>query len=191
VAVTKHETQTGRYTTLSRVFHWGMAILILATIPVGLLMVQQGIGRSLQNALFLFHKNVGVLLLVLAVARLIWRWRNPAPKLPSTLPAWQVKAAHTTHMALYGLLFLVPLAGYVRVRAGGFPIESLDALGLPTLVPRSDALAAIAKSVHYYSGAAMGIIIAVHIAAALYHRIQRKDGVFARMWPIFGAHRPR
>ncbi len=174
------------YSTPSRLFHWGMALLILATIPVGLLMVQSGISRGLQNALFLYHKNVGVLLLILVVARLVWRWRNPAPDLPGTLPGWQAKVARLTHWLLYALLIALPLAGYVRVRAGGFPIEALDALGLPTLVPRSDALAAIAKTVHYYSGMAIIALLALHIGAALYHRFARRDGVFERMWPPFG-----
>ncbi len=178
--------QEPRYSTPSRLFHWGMAILILATIPAGLLMVQSGIGRSLQNALFLYHKNVGVLLLLLVAARLIWRWRHPAPALPGALPDWQAKVARLTHGLLYALLFVVPVAGYVRVRAGGFPIESLDAMGLPKLVPKSDALATAAKSVHYYAGLAIIAVLALHIGAALYHRLARRDGVFERMWPPFG-----
>ena len=174
------------YSTTARLFHWGMAALILVTIPVGLLMVQSGIGRGLQNALFIYHKNVGVLLLGLIVARLIWRGMNPAPALPVGLPDWQARAAGVTHGVLYVLLLVVPLAGYIRVRAGGFPIESLDALGLPTLVPKSEALAALAKSVHYYSGMMIAALLALHIGAALYHRFAKNDGIFARMWPPFG-----
>lgn len=180
-----------QYSRISRLFHWGMALLILLTIPAGLLMVQQGIGRGLQDALFLYHKNVGVLLLVLVVARLIWRMRNPAPPLPASLTAPQAMIAELTHWLLYALLFIVPLAGYIRVRAGGFPIEMLDRLGVPHLVPRSDALAEIAKTVHYFSGLAIAGLLAMHIAAALFHRIVKRDGVFERMWPPFGsAKRP-
>jgi cytochrome b561 len=176
---------------MSRLFHWGMALLILLTIPAGLLMVQQGIDRSLQNALFLYHKNVGVVLLLLVVARLVWRWRHPAPKLPQSLPALQRWAAKANHWLLYTLLIVLPLAGYIRVRAGGFPIELLDALGVPTLVPRSDALAEIAKSVHYFAGLAIIAVLALHIGAALYHLIVRRDGVFERMWPPFAGKRRR
>lgn len=183
--------QTTQYSTTSRLFHWGMALLILLTIPAGLLMVQTGIDRGLQNALFLYHKNVGVLLLVLVVARLVWRWRNPAPTLPAVLPPLQTKVALLTHGLLYALLIAVPLAGYVRVRAGGFPIESLDGLGLPGLVPRSDALAGLAKSIHYYSALGIAALIALHIAAALYHRFAKRDGVFERMWPPIGGRRNR
>jgi cytochrome b561 len=175
-----------QYSATARGLHWLMAVLILLTIPAGLVMVQDGIDRGLQNALFLYHKNVGVVLLLLVVVRLLWRWRRPPPALPAHLPRWQGRIAGASHAALYLLLVIVPVAGYIRVRAGGFPIEMLDALGLPTLVPRSDALAEVAKSVHYGAGLAIGALIALHVGAALYHGIVKRDGVFARMWPPVG-----
>ena len=178
-----------RYTEPARLLHWIMALLILPTIPAGFVMVQPGIDRSLQNALFLYHKNVGVLLLLLVAVRIFWRLRHPAPPLPAGMPAWQGRIARLTHLALYALLVILPVAGYIRVRAGGFPIESLDALGLPRLVPRSDALAATAKAVHYGAGLAIAAVLAMHVGAALMHGIIRRDGVFSRMWPPFGRAR--
>ena len=175
-----------RYTGTARALHWLMAVLILLTVPAGLVMVQPGLDRGLQNALFIYHKNVGVLLLLLVVLRVLWRWRNPPPPKPASLPGWQARIAELTHGALYLLLFVVPIAGYVRVRAGGFPIETLDALGVPALVPRSDALAEIAKTVHYGAGLLIAAVIAMHVGAALFHGIVKRDGVFSRMWPPFG-----
>ena len=169
------------YKTGAKWLHWSMALLILITIPVGFLMIQDGLNRSLQNSLFIFHKNVGVLLLVLIVIRLIYRARNAPPPEPAHLPDWQVKVAGLTHGLLYTLLFVMPVAGYVR--AGGFPVEALDAMGLPTLVPKSETLAAFAKSVHFYGGWAIAILVAMHIGAALQHGLIKRDGVFSRMWP--------
>jgi cytochrome b561 len=74
----------------------------------------------------------------------------------------------------------------VRVKAGGFPIESLDALSIPSLVPRSEALAEIAKTVHYGAGLLLIALIAMHIGAALFHGMVKQDGVFSRMWPPVG-----
>lgn len=178
--------QRRRYSTTARLFHWVMALLILLTIPAGLIMVREGLDREIQNALFLYHKNVGVLLLLLVAARLAWRLVVPAPALPAQMPAWQARIAGLTHLAMYGLLFVMPVAGYIRVRAGGFPIETLDALGVPSLVPRSDALAEVAKSVHYYAGLTIAAIIALHVGAALFHGLVKRDGVFSRMWPPVG-----
>ena len=181
---------TSGYSAAAKTVHWTMAILILATIPVGFLMVQQGLPRSFQNALFIFHKNTGVVLLALVGLRLVLRWLRPPPPLPDGLPAIQARAAHATHMALYALMIVMPVAGYVRVRAGGFPIEMLDAMGLPTFVPRSETLAEVAKAVHYYCAFLFAIVIAAHVLAGLYHKLVLRDGVFSRMWPG-GAGRPR
>jgi cytochrome b561 len=174
------------YSGPARILHWLMAVLILLTIPAGLIMVQEGLDRSVQNTLFIFHKNVGVALLILVLMRLLWRWRNPPPPKPSSLPALQVRAAELSHAGLYVLMIAVPLAGYVRVKAGGFPIESLDALNVPSLVPRSDSVAEVAKLIHYGAGLAIMALIALHIAAALFHGIVKRDGIFSRMWPPLG-----
>ncbi|WP_299734583.1 cytochrome b [uncultured Roseobacter sp.] len=171
------------YKAGARLLHWSMAILVIAMVPVGFLMIQKGLDRSLQNNLFIFHKNVGVLLLILIVIRIIYRWRNAPPPEPTHLATWQLKVAGATHWSLYTLLFVMPVAGYVRVRAGGFPIEALDAMGVPALVPKSKELAALAKSVHFYGGWAIAILMAMHIAAALQHGLIKRDGVFSRMWP--------
>lgn len=174
------------YRVPARLIHWTMALLVLGMIPVGFLMIRDGLGRSLQNFLFISHKNVGVLLLLLIIVRLLYRWRNPPALVPVAMSKAQQLAARASHVGLYVLLLLMPLAGYIRVRAGGFPIEALDAMGLPTLVPRSDALADVAKAVHFYGSYAIAGLVVLHIAAALYHRLVLRDGIFGRMWPPFG-----
>lgn len=175
------------YRTPARLFHWIVAILVLMMIPAGYTMVQEGLPRSLQNTLFIFHKNVGVIVLLLVILRFAYRRMNPPPPLPATMPQLQHRIAALTHRALYALLFLMPVAGYVRVRAGGFPIEWLDRLGVPTLIPKSEALAQVAKSVHFFGSIALTALIALHIGAALFHAIIRRDGVFSRMWPPLAA----
>jgi cytochrome b561 len=171
------------YRTPARLFHWTVAVLVFLMIPAGLVMVQQGIPRGLQDTLFIFHKNMGVLVLLIVIARLAYRRFNPPPPLPEAMPQVQRRIAELSHLALYTLLVLMPLAGYIRVRAGGFPIEWLDALGVPTLVPRSDAIAEVAKTIHYFGAMALIALVALHVGAALFHGIIRRDGVFSRMWP--------
>lgn len=178
-----------RYSATSRTLHWIMAVLILSMLPVGFLMVQTGRARAVQDALFLYHKNIGVLVLLLAFARLLWRWRHQGPELPASIPAWQARLAGASHALLYVLMVAMPLLGYIRVRAGGFPVEILDRMGLPTLVPRSDALAELAKAAHYYGGLALTALLALHIGAALYHALILRDGVWERMAPLSGTRR--
>lgn len=182
-------TETG-YRTPARLLHWTMAVIVLMMIPAGFVMVQEGIDRLLQDTLFIFHKNGGLLLLLLVVVRTAYRWRHPAPPLPASVPAWQQRIAGASHVALYVLLFAMPVLGYVRVKAGGFPLESLDALGVPSLVPRSDALANTAKGLHLAGALAFTVLLAAHIGAALQHGLLRRDGVFTRMWPPVARRKP-
>jgi cytochrome b561 len=173
--------QTG-YTATARALHWIVALIVLGMIPAGKIMVEEGLPRGLQDALFLFHKNAGVIVLVLMIVRLVWRWLNPPPPLPASVPAWQARAAHLTHVLLYALLFVMAISGYVRVVAGGFPLELPDALGLPRLLPKVESLGNAASTVHYLTHYAVIALIALHIGAALFHGIVRRDGVFSRMW---------
>lgn len=171
------------YDTTARLLHWLVALLILLMIPAGLVMVRDGVDRAVGDALFVFHKNVGTLLIGIVALRLVWRLTRGAPPLPATMPRWQRRAAHLSHLTLYGLMAVMPVSGYVRVRAGGFPIEALDAMGLPPLVPRSEALAQAASALHAAAAWALMAVITLHVAAALHHALVRRDGVWGRIWP--------
>jgi len=174
-----------RYPALTRLLHWIVGLMAIATIPIGVVMLQEGLARSTQNLLFILHKNGGVIILLLVALRIAWRLGTPSPALPASVPDWQAKAARASQVALYTLLVVMAVSGYVRVRAGGFPVEMLDALGLPTLVPRSDALAETAKSIHATVRFPLVALMLLHIAAGLKHAVAR-DGVFSHIWPPLG-----
>jgi cytochrome b561 len=86
-------------------------------------------------------------------------------------------------MSLYALLFIIPVAGYVRVKAGGFPIETLDgwvcrrSCRAPTRWRRWRRRSTTSAGSRSLSSSCL------HVAAAAYHGIIRRDGVFSRMWP--------
>lgn len=178
------------YGTTARLLHWVLAILVLAMLPAGGIMVQEGLDRALQNQLFIFHKNMGVVILVLMLVRLAWRFLNPPPPLPATISPVSARLAGAAHVALYALVIFMAVTGYVRVTMGGFPIEGLSALGLHPLLPRNNAIAEMAKTAHFYGRFALLAVIALHVAAAILHLVVKRDGVFQRMWPPI-ARRPR
>ena len=179
------------YPPVARGLHWLVALALIATIPVGVLMVMPGWARPTQDAMFVFHKNIGVVILILMILRLVYRLLNPPPPLPASLSAPQRLAAEATHWALYLVVIVMAVSGYVRVKAGGFPLEGLDALGVPSLVPRDDVLAERAKTVHATTRFVLFALIFLHVGAAAYHGLVRRDGVFSRMWPrraVAGRH---
>jgi len=182
-AVAGSSAATPAYTPVARGLHWLVALALIATIPVGLLMVMPGWARPTQDAMFVFHKNIGVVILILMILRLFYRLLNPPPPLPASLPAPQRLAAEATHWALYLVVLVMAVSGYARVKAGGFPLEGLDALGVPSLVPRDDVLADRAKTIHSTARFALLALIFLHVGAAAFHGLVRRDGVFSRMWP--------
>ena len=172
------------YGATARLLHWLTVLFVLSTLPVGAIMVREGLSRPVQDALFIYHKNVGVILL-----RLAWRLMRPPPPLPARMPALQARMAHAVHLGLYAMLLFMAITGYVRVVAGGFPIELLDWLGVPPLLPRMDNVAETASLLHFRGKFVLIALIVLHVGAALWHGLIKRDGVLGRMWPPLGRAR--
>jgi cytochrome b561 len=177
-----------RYGLVSRLFHWITVLLVLVMIPVGLTMIQD-IPRPIQDPLFILHKGLGPVVLVVVLLRLGWRALHPAPPLPADLPTVQRRAAALVHAGLYALLLVMAVSGYVRVTTGGFPLEALQAIGVPPLLPKDEAVAKVASRIHATAIVGLLGLIALHVGAAAYHGLVRRDGIVARMWPPFSEPR--
>lgn len=171
------------YDVVSRLFHWVTVLIVLVMIPVGLYMTQDGIPKTTQDPLFILHKGLGAVFLVVILARIGWRLFHPPPPLPSSIPRAQRLAAKAVHAGLYVFLLVMAVSGYVRVMTGGFPIELLNALGIPPLLPKVEAVSKVASAIHATAKNGLILLIAMHVAAAAYHGLLRRDGVFSRMWP--------
>lgn len=174
------------YGIVSRLFHWITVLLILVMFPVGLAMTRADPGPT-QDTLFIIHKGLGPLVLVVVLLRLGWRLFHPAPPLPADVPSLQRSAAVIVHIGLYVTLIVMGVSGYVRVTTGGFPLEWLEAIGIPPLLPKMEAVSKVAKGIHASAKVVLAGLILVHVAAAVYHGLVRRDGVISRMWPPFSA----
>jgi cytochrome b561 len=167
--------------------HWTIAALILLVqVPAGITMVWSSPG-ALQNFLYNVHKNVGLIIFLLACFRLAWRWRHPVPQLPADLPPWQATAARATHALLYALLFLLPITGFLYTAMGGFPVRFLMVWDLAKLVPVNKPVAEVFKIVHIGLTFLLCATAALHVAGALQHHLVRKDGILQRMLSSRGA----
>lgn len=171
-----------RYGLTARLLHWLTVLLVLVMIPVGILMVQE-IPRAVQDPLFVLHKSLGPVVLLVVLIRLAWRAFHPAPPMPLDMPAAQRFAAHAVHVGLYLLLVVMAVSGYVRVTTGGFPIEGLETLGIPPLLSKNEAVSKVAEAVHGTAIFLLLALIAMHVGAAAYHGLVRRDGIVSRMWP--------
>lgn len=168
------------YSETARVLHWTVAILVLITIPIGVVMANVE-GGALQDALYDVHRSIGTVIIPLVILRLGYRLTHPPLPLPEDIPAIQERAAHATHWGLYALLVVQPFVGWVATSAYGAPIKVFGLFQLPPIWPQDQALSDRFFLVHGLIGATIAGLAAVHIGAALYHHYVRKDGVLMRM----------
>jgi cytochrome b561 len=171
--------RSDRFSALQRALHWLMALMVLAMLFIGAAMVSTLRPRFL--TLIAIHRPLGVAILILALLRLAVRWRLGAPPLPRDLPFLMALGARLSHVALYGLLIAMPLVGWGMLSAGGYPIVLYGALHLPPILPHDDQLHAILRSAHTVLAYLFFATILLHVAAALFHALIRRDGVFRAM----------
>ena len=168
-----------RFTAWQRVLHWLMAACLLAMLFIGVGMVSTI--RPTYLTLVSIHKPLGIAILVLVLIRLALRLRYGAPALPADLP-WPMKlAAEGSHYALYALMIAMPLIGWGMLSAAAYPVVLFGGWHLPPILPQSDGLHALLWDAHFYLAFAFFALILLHVAAALFHALVRRDGVFQAM----------
>lgn len=173
-----------RFTALQRALHWLMAACILAMLFIGVGMVSTIAPKYVP--LVSTHKTLGIAILVLALIRLGVRFRRGAPPLPASVPEPVKLAAHASHYAFYVLMIGMPLLGWGMLSAADYPVVLFGGLRLPAILPHNDSLHALLWNAHRYCAFAFFALILVHIAAALFHALVRRDGVFEAMGPALG-----
>lgn len=179
-------TVTNGFGSGARLFHWLVLLLVAVQIPAGIAMIAPALEQESIDRLFVLHKGLGVVLLVVVVARTLWRLTHPAPAMSETIPELERRMATTAHWVIYAVLVVVAGSGYVHVVGDGFPIEMMDALGLPTLLPLMPEVAKWASLVHRFSTYLLVALVAVHVGEVLRHHLVLRDGTLARMWPPLG-----
>jgi cytochrome b561 len=172
-----------RYHSVSIALHWIVALLVFAQLALGWWMIE--IPKHPPGARawwFNLHKSIGLTIGLLALARIAWRLRHPAPPLPATLPGWQVAAATANHYLLYACLVAMPLAGYLGSTFSGYPIKYFG-ITLPGWGWDAPALKELFSLIHYAIALLFTALVSLHVAAALKHLLIDRDRVFQRIWP--------
>jgi cytochrome b561 len=170
-----------RFTPPQRLLHWLMAVCILAMLFIGVGMVSTIMPKYL--TLVSIHKPLGIAILVLALIRLAVRLRCGAPSLPADLPVPMKLAAQMSHYALYVLMIGMPLIGWGMLSTAAYPVVLFPGVHLPSILPQSDRLHALLWAAHFYLAFVLFALILMHAAAALFHALVRRDGVFETMAP--------
>lgn len=178
---------TPGHSTVTRLFHWATVLLLLVMFPVGMAMTSEGF-EAYRDGLYVLHKGLGSVILVVVVLRVIWKLAHRGPPPAPSMTPLQQRLAALTHGLLLLLLLVMTVSGFVRVVGGGFPIELLDWLGIPTFLPEMPGVADVMSVVHKFTAYTLVAVIAAHVAAAV-HQILAEGhtpSVLRRIWPPLG-----
>lgn len=168
-----------KFSPLQRAVHWLMAIAILAMLFIGVGMVATI--DTVRQTLIAIHRPLGIAILVLVLIRIALRFAHGAPALPADMPAPMKLAAKLSHLAFYGLMIAMPLIGWAMLSAADYPVVLVGGVHLPAIAAPSRELHALLWSAHYTLAFCFFALILLHVAAALFHALVRRDGVFQQM----------
>ncbi len=178
------------YTPAAKALHWFIALLIFVQFPLA--WVMDGFTGLLKFQAFNIHKSLGITVLALMILRLVWRFLNPAPQLPASMPERQRKAAYAIHSLFYLTIILMGMAGWAMISASDKPSVLFQLTRFPLLPWLSDLPAGDKKAYHEFFegthvllGYVLLVLVAFHLTGALYHGIILKDGILSTMAPRF------
>ena len=182
-----------RYSLAARWFHWLTALLIFALIPLGWMFAEFKTMKD-NDAVFRapfagspaayasVHKTLGLVVLAIVVARLVYRVSHRPPPLPGRLPALEKGLAHATHWLLYLTLLVMPISGYVMSSSSNKPISIFGLFDFPKLpIPRAQG--EIAMGIHLYGQFVIYALVVFHLAGVAISLFLRRDDVLGRMLP--------
>ena len=168
-----------RYSRPAIVLHWALALLLTLTTAVGWIMMafenEPGSGW-----IFDMHKSFGLVIASLVAARVVWRLTHRPQALPASVPRWQARLAAAAQGALYVLIVLLPVTGYVGASYSKAGVRFFGWATPRWAVPDHDTAEQF-FDVHSVLVWVLVALVSVHVLGALKHLLLDKDGVFQRM----------
>lgn len=178
-----YKNSENRYGLVAIIIHWVSALAVFGLFAVGYWMVDLNYYSDWYQTAPHYHKSVGILLLVATVFRIIWKLINPKPKAISekTIEKLAVSMGHT---ALYALLIVILISGYLITTADGRGIDVFNWFTVPSMGELFAQQEDIAGDVHEYAAYAVLGLAIIHMLAAFKHHFINKDSTLTRMLKI-------
>lgn len=169
-----------RYSGASIAMHWAMVLVFVAVYV--LINLAEGFekGSAQRQSARDWHATFGLLVFALVWLRIVLRVVGGTPPIVPTPAAWLEKLAKLGHLALYALMVVLPLLGWLLLSARGKPVPFFG-LELPALIAPDKALGRQLKEIHELGGNLGYFLIGGHAIAALFHHYVLKDNTLRRM----------
>ncbi|MBD3655224.1 MULTISPECIES: cytochrome b [Marinobacter] len=173
---------SSRFGLVSVVLHWLVALAVFGLFGLGYYMVDLGYYDPWYRKGPDIHRSIGILLFIVMLGRLAWRWGNRTPAPLATHKRWEVLTAHATHGLLYLLIFVAMVSGYLISTADGSAIDVFGWFRVPSVTGQVKGLEDSAGAVHYWSTWVLVLLAVTHALAALKHHIFDRDQTLRRMF---------
>ncbi len=171
-------SQVSRYHPVLVALHWLLALMIIAALALGaLVLVEIPNSDPMKIDALRQHMTGGILILTLMLVRLLVRARTTHPAPASTGDALLNKLAWASHRLFYALV--IGMAGSGIVMAVRADLPTIVFGGRGSLPP--DFWAFTPRIFHYVFSRLLIALIALHVAGALYHTFFLKDRLLRRM----------
>jgi cytochrome b561 len=175
------------YGWLTKVLHWLIALLFAFQLAAGLVMTRMPptgtAGGMTQADWYNWHKSIGLVALVIALARLLNRRIGELPPWAPTLSEGEQRFIIRAEEVMYAAMLLMPASGFIYVMAGGYGVHLFGLWHLPNPIGVRPWLAGVAKWTHILAGWALYLTVFAHIGLVLRHQLVLKDGLLWRMLP--------
>lgn len=179
-----------RYGDTAIIFHWIIAVLIIALLAIGKYMTGLEENDPVRFELTQWHKSFGISVLVLSILRLLWRFTHKPPPEPASLPTWQKHVSGLVHLGLYALMLALPITGWIMVSASPLNLDTLlfGVIPWPHIPPfpelaNKESIASAFHDYHEIASSVLIVLVLAHIGAALKHHFFDKDTILLRMLP--------
>jgi cytochrome b561 len=176
-----------RYSTTAIWLHWITAAIMLFMLFLSEDLIRLPRGQAIGPLDWgpTAHASFGLLVLLLALARLFWKIANPPPQLPA-MPRWQVIATKSTHHLFYVLMITIPVFGLLALAPYGIEHSGTENVAFFNLFSLNfmPNLGEWTSSAHELLGKLAQILVIIHIIAALKHQFWDKDNLLSRMQPF-------
>lgn len=168
-----------RYPPAYTRLHWLIAALIISLFSMQY--IRRPFGEEAHAIVREMHKSLGLVLIGLIVLRLAMRMFHPMPARFPDLSRLRMIGAHLVHVALWGMMLIVPAMGVAFLLARGRGVEFFELVQIPPLTTGSIYWGDVTITLHRYAAFVLIGLVTLHAAAALFHRFVLKDTLMSRM----------
>lgn len=169
------------YDSVAIALHWATALLVV--VQFALAETWDYFAKPTRQGMESTHVSFGILLTLVVVARLIWRWM-PGHQRSSLESGWVMIASKSVHYLLYVLLVVQAALGWTIGWAAGKPIHFFGIAIPGPFEAFARPIRHEIREIHSYVGWTIIILALGHALAALYHHYFLKDRVLGRMLPL-------